>query len=186
MAMGIQGKKEGIPVIEYGRQDGLNKRIIGIDQHVISLEAWERKGQMQHSTRGIVKQGMPEMEPTVRWCSSTIPRARQDVSAARNSCMKRRFATRAGRDGCIGRIAGLPLQGDTYSDAVATWRVRVFERLSRISHFRVPPLGRGNQHSACCALKVRLLGDGWLLSRPSPWITAPLHTAHHRPSRPAV
>ena len=63
MAMGIQGKKEGISVIEHGRQDSLNKRIIGIDQHVIGLEIWERKCQMQHSTRGIANKACPNWNP---------------------------------------------------------------------------------------------------------------------------
>jgi hypothetical protein len=44
----------------------------------------------------------------------------------------------------------------------------------------------GTNTPACGAWPVGLQGDGWLVSPPSPWATAPRQAACHLPSRPPV
>jgi hypothetical protein len=59
-------------VCNHAIQDGLHQRIIGIDQHVVSLKAIELKRKVDDFKVGTAKQGMPEIEPDIRDLSGNL------------------------------------------------------------------------------------------------------------------
>ena len=60
-----QRKEEVILVCDHPVQYGLQQRIIGIDQHVVSLKAIELERKVNDFKVGTAKQGVPEIKPDI-------------------------------------------------------------------------------------------------------------------------
>ena len=63
----LQRKEEVILVCDHSIQDGLHQLIIGIDQHVVGLKAIELEHEVNDFKGSTAKQGMPEIEPAIRY-----------------------------------------------------------------------------------------------------------------------
>ncbi len=127
----LQRKEEVILVCGHSIQYGLHQRIIGIDQHVVGLKTIELERKVDDFKVGTAKQGMPtsksalpnkacpKLNPTsetseeisssgrkarnphCRPRSSTMPKAKQGISAAMNSLMNWRLTVSVDSTGCL-------------------------------------------------------------------------------------